>query len=98
MNNIKQLWEQHERRPFPAGCRGKEVQGLSLTMLESEIGGLILSFINTEGVLSSRQSGTLAGYDEKLAGVVDELDGEAKEYFSALQMIFREVINQAQKS
>lgn len=93
MDEIRKLWETHEARLFPSGHRTKEIGGVSLTLLESEIGGLVLTYLNTEGTLGRRQLKNLHDSNRKLSVALNDLEGDAKDYFTALQKIVKILID-----
>src|SRR5690606_17625463 len=52
---LEQAWRRHEGISFPARCYGVSVGGMKLRLLHSECGGLILTYLQTNGTLGSRQ-------------------------------------------
>jgi len=88
LSTINKLWSEHESTPFPMGHRAEIGEGINLTSLESQAGGIILSYVATEGKLGSYQKTQL----EKFARQFKEVEGllksdEARTYFSNLLKI-----------
>lgn len=95
LKNIEQRWEEHEAKPFPVGHRTKVVAGQNLTLLHSETAGYILSYLQTNGSLGSRQRIALEGCLSTLKTVEEELEGEGKQYFQELSSLAQEVFDSA---
>ena len=87
MKNIEKLWSAFEQTPFPLGHRTKEVAGYNLTILESEIGGLIMTCLRGDGTLGRRQYILMGKFCEDLPNVIKELEGDAANYFKQLSEI-----------
>lgn len=95
MNDISAIlkaWEELERRPFPAGHRGKVVQGHDLTTLESEAGAFILTLTHGEP-LGARQRNVIVEINDRLTSIIAELEGDGKSYFKQLQRVLRLAID-----
>ncbi|WP_234323198.1 hypothetical protein [Streptomyces bikiniensis] len=39
---LARLWEEHRRAPYPDGFRGVDIEGVELTLLDADVGGLVL--------------------------------------------------------
>ena len=93
VEEIEKLWSAHEQTPFPEGHRSKEISGMNLTILESEVAGIIIGFITTNGGLGSRQRNVLEDYTAKLEEVINKLESQAaKDYFASLKSIGDQVL------
>ena len=92
LDSIKQKWEKHEATSFPLGHRSKEVLGKSLTIWDSEIGGSVLTFLNTGGHYGARQYSMMAQARAAMPKILDELEGEAKDYFQQLADLVEEIM------
>ena len=95
LKSIEQQWLAHEAKPFPTGHRAKIIAGQNLTLLHSETAGYILSFLQTNGSLGSRQRIALEQCLGQLNAINEELDEEASRYFQELNSIAQEVFNSA---
>jgi hypothetical protein len=89
---VEERWHQIEQTPFPEGHRGKSVQGQNLTLLESEAGGLVLTFVQTGGSFGARQLYHVRDVEVLFAKVVAELEGEGKEYFERIHKLLADII------
>lgn len=92
MQDIKALWEAHEKAVFPASYRGKALQGVDLTELHSEAGGCVVAFLMNEGSLGQRRMEVLKQCQGNLSKVVKELDPAARKYFEELRGIVDKVL------
>lgn len=45
---IVDLWNEHRQKAFPEGCGGKEIKGIDLILLDTNIAGCIHTFIENE--------------------------------------------------
>ena len=98
MKGIEERWNKHAAVPFPEGLRGREVAGVNLTVLESELSACVLTAIETGGVLGIRMRGMYDAGVSKLAEVIPQLSGEAQAYFRNLQSILEELEGKLQKA
>jgi hypothetical protein len=87
MVEIRRLWQEHCAVPFPAGCAGKEVDGICLVFLDSFAAGCIASFIAGDGHLDSTRAAVLRESYQQLTHVCDVLDGDANEYCRRLEKL-----------
>jgi len=79
--------------PFPADCRGKEVEGVDLVMIDSVIVGCISTFIGENGNLDQQRLKTLKGSRNDLTAIIPKLSADAKEYYVMLQEMTDLVLN-----
>ncbi len=92
IQKVQELWNAHESTPFPTGYRSKKIDGVSITVIESEVAGYILTYTATGGSLGSRQVISLKNNLTTLNRIIDEAETEeAKNYFNALYVIAKEV-------
>ena len=85
MNELQQLWEKHSKRNFPAGHRGKKINDIDLTVMDSDLSTCVLTFINTGGTLGPRLRLVREKGLEDLEVVVAGLEGEGRAYFEEVQ-------------
>ncbi len=93
LDDIKRCWEEHERSPFPSGLRGKSVEGVDLTLLESNLARYILGTIELGKPLAERSRGFLQTEADKLNALLPHLSGEAATYFKRLAKIAQDVLS-----
>jgi len=79
MDQIKQLWREHEAAPFPPGCRGKEIEGEDLVLPDSYTAGCVSKFCGRRG-LDKKRHECLIGCRDSLAKVVPLLGGRRAYY------------------
>lgn len=84
---IQEAWSAHESTPFPMGHRMKEINGKNVSVLESEVGGYIMTFLNTGGRLGARQYLAMKAFQQELPDIVNQLEGEGQKYFDSLRKI-----------
>jgi len=92
MDQIQKLWEQHEEAQFPAGHRNRTVEGVNLTLIDTEISGFILTFLATGGALGARQTIALNKGIASLKKIIPQLDSAAQPYFQHLLDLSEEVL------
>jgi hypothetical protein len=92
MTDIAELWQEHRTASFPADCRGKEVDGVDLVLLDSLTAGCISSFLASSGQLDSERRETLSECGRELDLVMSQLEGEAAQYFGRLRDLVKAVL------
>lgn len=83
---IEELWKEHESAVFPASCRGMDVRGVDLVVLDADVAGCVDTFVSGRK-LSLFQLAMLGLCYRELADVVPALDGEAKAYYARLDRL-----------
>jgi hypothetical protein len=84
-SRIEELWRQHEKAPFPAGCRGEEVAAIDLVLIDAETAGCVSTFLGQAGRLDPWRLAILGLCYRNLAVVAAVLEGEDREYFTRLE-------------
>lgn len=84
IDEIRQLYRLHEAADFPADCRGEQVEGIDLVLLDSDTAGCIETFLGCSGRLDPRRHAWLSTCHAELQRVVPRLEGEARAYYSRL--------------
>ncbi len=95
MEQIQTLWQQHSAAAFPEACRGAEVEGTDLVMLDADTAGCIQTFLERGGHLDLGRVAVLGLCYGELAVALRVLEGEAHAYFSRLQSLARLVLQAA---
>jgi hypothetical protein len=98
LKSIEHEWTEIEKTPFPSGHRGKSVHGLDLTSLESEAGGLVLTYVQSEGKLGARQLYYIRDIEANLAKIVPELNDSGRTYFERLRKLLAQIIQNIPES
>ena len=93
MDEIVKLFNEHLTTSFP-DRRGDEVMGIDLVLIDTDTAGLISKYIGSRGQLSSDDYKNLKHCYSDLRIVVKELDGVGRQYFSRLQNISEQIIEQ----
>jgi hypothetical protein len=91
-NRIEELWRQHEAAPFPPECRGEEISGIDLVMLDADTAGCISTFLGCAGRLDSQRRTILSQCRSELEAAVQTLEGESANYFRRLSEIAQLVL------
>ena len=89
---IANLWGEHREAEFP-DCRGDEVNGVDLVMLDASVAGCVSYFVS-RGRLDTRRHDILASDVSALADIVPQLDGYARLYFARLHTLALAVITE----
>lgn len=84
-SNILALWQQHSSAPFPKG--DKEVEGVSLSILDAEIVGCIRMYVNNDGRLDYQRVLDLRNRLIDLNTIILFLDKDELNYFSQLKRL-----------
>jgi hypothetical protein len=88
LETLRTDWSEHEQVPFPPMPGGRTIDGENVTIVMTEIGGAIVSCLNMNGVLGTRQRSTLSAGLEKLDRILPHLSRpEAVTYFTELKRI-----------
>lgn len=89
---IKSLWESLERQGFPNDCHNKSFDGVNTTILYSDLSSLILTYLETHGVLGRRQILVLDQSLLQAKKLIPLLPSErARNFFSELAMLGEKV-------
>ena len=94
-DEIQQRHEALLATPFPSGHRMKTVGDTTLGLIQSEVAGFILTYVETNGSLGTRQRVALKETLGVLADALQDLSGEAKEYFQELKVLGEMVLKDA---
>ena len=92
MNSVEEARRDFAARPFPEGYAGVEVEGIELASLDTFAAGCIDTYVRSNGRLDAGRLSILKRCAAELEAVVNNLDGEAKEYFERLQLLSGEVL------
>lgn len=92
---VKERYEKQLAAPFPAGLRGHWFGDKTATLLQSEIGGFVLTYLETNGSLGSRQRAALQQNVLILKSGLSELPPEGQTFFSELIEIGELVLKSA---
>lgn len=85
MDSIRDLFDAHTAAPYPADLSGgDEVEGISLVMLDADIGGLAAAYLGAGGRLRADQWFTLRESAADARTVLARLSGEPWVYFGRL--------------
>lgn len=91
MTNIKTLYADFLKIPFPDNLSGEEINGVDLVLLDSDTAGLIDKFIRHDSQLDTNGFYILRQCCIELELVEKEVQGQQKEYFMTLLNIARQI-------
>ena len=83
---IERLWREHESAAFPRGCRGKDVEGVDLVMLDADVAGCVHTFVS-RGNLNLFQTAILGLCYRNLTYLIPMLSEEGRTYYSRLELL-----------
>ena len=89
---IEQLWQEHYSAEFPTGCAGEEIEGIDLASLDGDTAGCISTFLMRRGELDLWRTAALGLCYRDLTIVIQQLDGEARDYFYRLETLSKLVL------
>jgi hypothetical protein len=78
---VKRLWNEKMDAPFP-DCRGEEIDGVDLVMLDSDLAGCVMHFLGERYGTDEFQKRILERVFADLTRIVPKMTGEVAEYFS----------------
>ena len=97
MNRIEQLWNEHQQASFPPECRGEEINGIDLVMLDADISGCIISFLKSKGSLDSKRIEILVRCQKDLNKLGSRLECKSKEYYDNLKELVDLILTEINK-
>ncbi|MFJ6576973.1 hypothetical protein ACIQMY_13515 [Streptomyces sp. NPDC091368] len=74
---IGRLWNEFSQEPFPDSLRHATFRGAELWLIELDIAGCVLGWLNNSGLLGSKDRVLLQRRIEDLAGVIPEINDPA---------------------
>ncbi len=83
---IDELWSGHLGEQFPSGLIGKDVNGIDLVSLDSNIAGCVVTFID-DGNLNLYQTAVLGLCFQNVSFVISILNKEGRKYFGRLERL-----------
>ena len=86
MDELRRLWREHREAEYPDGYRDKEVAGVALILLDTEIAGCV-SFSLGGARLDPERGRVLEGCYRDAVAVTRELTGPARGYFERLKLM-----------
>ncbi|MCB0319614.1 MAG: hypothetical protein KDD60_01735 [Bdellovibrionales bacterium] len=92
LDAIASRWSALENRGLPDGHFKFSVNGRSVTLVQSEIAGMILTYLQTNGSLGSRQRSALQSLIKELESGLSTMNDDCKSYFGDLLSIAGDVL------
>jgi hypothetical protein len=80
---ILHLWQQHELAAFPPGCRGADVDGVHLVLVDADVAGCVLTFLES-GTLDAQRHEILQRCAADIERILPQLDQQATVHFQRL--------------
>jgi hypothetical protein len=96
-NEIKNLWLEFYKLPFPSMLGGTDVARICVTSLDTFAAGCIDTFVNNKGLLDDERINILDKCRSELEIIVENLDAEAKTYFEKLLEITNKILKIAKR-
>ncbi|GEM_PF-797856 len=85
-DEINELWSGHLGETFPEGLTGKDINGIDLVSLDSDIAGCVVTFID-DGNLNLYQTAALGLCFQNVSFVMSILNKEGRKYFGRLERL-----------
>ena len=89
---INELWQEHQRAPFPAGFRARDIEGIDFVMLDADIAGCVSSFLKQRGSLDPRRTAVLGICYRNVTYVLPQISGKGQPHFARLEALARLVL------
>lgn len=70
---LRQLWQEHQRSPFPESVRGEDIGGVDLVLIDADIAGCVASCVDAPRNLDQMRRDILAGCRKELDLVLPHL-------------------------
>jgi len=92
LQDIFRIWVRLRQKLFPSNCRGVDIRGVDLLMLDSDVAGCVSTFL-MQGRLEQNQTEALYYCDECLDVVNLELEGYEGWYYRQLKALTSAIID-----
>ena len=96
-SEIIKLWQQHYSAAFPMGYSDRKINGIDLSLLDSEIAGCIHMYMHNHEELDSQRVQILREHLIDLNNIILLLDHEELIYFSRLSELANLIIQELGK-
>ncbi len=84
MSDIKQLWHEWKKLPFPAAVTGKKIESFDLGELSATASRCVSTFLDANGTLDAEHAGMLKKCMSDMQTVNPKCVGDAQVYFGKL--------------
>ena len=84
MNDVKQLWNEFQKTPFPSELAGPEIYGIDPVEIDAFAAGCISSFIDNGGLLEAEKKKILNNCMSELKRINPTLVADSQVYFGKL--------------
>jgi len=91
------LWQEHVAAPFPKGLRGKDVNGIDFVLLDANIAGCVITFLE-RGSLNMYQAVMLGLSYRDASYVAPILNDEGAAYFWRLERLAELVLKEVARN
>jgi hypothetical protein len=92
MDEIQRLWAEHTRTPFPADCRGEQIEGIELVLLDADIAGCVSTFLGSSGRLDDQRIENLVQCKRHIDLVLLQMKEPGLMYFARLRDLAQAVL------
>jgi hypothetical protein len=94
MDEVQELWREHQQASYPDGYRGVDVGGVELVLLDADIAGCVSTFLGDQRRLDPQRIAILGRCYRDALRVTQELEGEARDYFGRLEHLAGAVLKE----
>ena len=95
LRNIQTIIDQLYNEPFPSEW-GKEVQGVDLVLIDTDIMELVSRFLDSRGQLTTDEINMLDSCFSDLDKILPQLDKNEKSYFDLLRQLAKNTLDSIQ--
>jgi len=99
LSSIANRWKEFQQMKFPRSLGGKDIAGVCVSYLDSNIAGCIssaLSAHNTNRILNNENTSTLRKSVIALEEIVAVIQGGEKSYFEELLWLAKSILNKCE--
>ncbi len=95
------LWAEYQSSPFPKGVGGKDVNGVDFVMLDADVAGCVLAYLD-RGTLDVWRTAILGLSYHRCEFVLSILNEEASAYYWRLgrmaELVLEEIVKAGERS
>ena len=84
----RRLWAEHMSAPFPPRLRGVDIEGVEMVLLDADIAGCVITWLESGGRLDERRRAWLQRSLDDLDRILPRLeDAEEHAYYERLRSV-----------
>ena len=89
---IEDIWKEHREAAFPSVCRGHDVEGIDVVMLDADIAGCVSTYLRRRQ-LDLWRTAVLGVCYRNVTYVLERMPVQSRVYFERLERLARMVLD-----